>query len=473
MKTHDLAIIGSGMGGSLLASLNKQKNLILFERDHNLGGSASSFKRFGNFYNAGATTFVGYEDNHPIKDIFDKANFIPNLTKSEVAIRVIQNKKVLDRVKDFESFLENINEVYPHKNNRVFWQKIKEIDEKFWKLNNLHFAKYSFASYAKTVNSISELFSVFGFDLIKSADDYINETLFDISKEYKEFIDSQLLITLQTKSKGISILSLALGLAYPFHDVFYANGGMGAIFDGLLEDINVHKNEEIQKIIKEKDSYRLISKKDEYLSKELVLNSSIYDSASLFEDENIRKYYNNFSISDQSAFVIYLTLDSKEEFLHHYQIILENEIPNSISNSFFVSFSSKDDEKLSKNGYSITISTHTKALFWKNLEKQEYEKQRKLTEEFIINNFLKSFETIKKEDIIKQFSATSKTFKRYINRYNCGGRAITLKNILQTPSCNTPFKSLYNIGDSVFAGQGWPGVAIGVQTLYKELNAKR
>lgn len=475
MKMLDLAVIGSGIGGSLIASLNKQKDLIVFERDSNLGGCACTFKRFGNFYNAGATTFVGYEENHPVKDIFDKAGFIPNLKKSEVAIRIVQNKKVLDRVKDFETFLENLNEVYPHKNNRIFWEKVKEIDDKFWELKKLHYAKYSLNSYKKTASSVLELFSVFGFDLIKDAQAFINEILYDISDEYKEFIDSQLLITLQTKSKGISLLSLCIGLAYPFHDVFYSNGGMGAIFDGLLEDINVHKNEEIKRIIKEQNSYKIISDKNEYNSKNIVLNSNIYNSSEFFEDKNIKKYYEKNSFSDQSAFVIYLTLNkevSQEEFLHHYQFILQKEIPNSISKSFFVSFSSLDDEILSNNGYSITISTHTKAFFWKDLEKDEYKKQKKLTEDFIINEFLESFESIKKEDIIKQFSATSKSFKRYINRYNCGGRAITIKNIIQTPSCNTPFKGLYNIGDTVFAGQGWPGIAIGVQTLNKELNAK-
>ena len=471
MKTLDLAVIGSGIGGSLISSLNKEKELILFERDSNLGGCASTFKRFGNSYNAGATTFVGYEENHPIKDIFDKAGFVPNIKKSEIAIRIIQNKKVVDRVKDFDSFLDDMDKVYYHKNNRIFWSKIREIDEKFWNLKKIHYAKYSLKSYIKTTNSMMELFSIFGFDIIKSADSFIDEILPNISKEYKNFIDSQLLITIQTKSKGISLISLALGLSYPFHDVFYANGGMGAIFEGLLEDIKVHKKEEITKIIKEQDSYRLLSNKGEYKTNKLVLNSSIYNSSSFFDDENIKKYYDKFSFSDQSAFVIYLTLDSKEEFLHHYQIILENEIPNATSNSFFVSFSSNDDEVLSKNGYSITISTHTKAFYWKNLEKDEYKKEKKITEDFIINQFLENFETLKKEDIIKKFSATSKTFKRYINRYNCGGRAITIKNILQTPSCTTPFKGLYNIGDTVFAGQGWPGIAIGVQTLNKELNA--
>ena len=470
MKNFDIAVIGSGIGGSLISSLNKDKNLILFEKDMNLGGCASTFKRKGNYYNAGATTFVGFEENHPIKNIFDKVGFSPDIIKSEVAIRVIQNKKSIDRVKDFDSFLENINEVYPHKNNRVFWNTIKTLDEKFWNLKKLHYSKYNLSSYIKTTNAVFEIFSVFKLDIFKSADSFITETLYNISDEYKAFINAQLLITIQTTSKDISLLSLALGLSYPFHDVFYVNNGMGSLFDGLLEDVNVHKKEQILKIRKEEDFYRIISNKDEYLSKQVILNSSIYNSSSLFDDENIKKYYNSFSFSDQSAFVINLTLDSKEDFLHHYQIILNENIPNAISQSFFISFSSKEDKKLSKNGYSITISTHTKAMYWKNISKDEYQKQKQITQDFIINSFLENFEQIRKEDIIDIHSATSSTFKKYINRYNCGGKAITLKNILQTPSCRTPFEGLFNVGDTIFAGQGWPGVAIGVEVLNREIN---
>ena len=469
----DIAVVGSGIGGALISALNKDKNLILFEQDKNLGGCASTFKKNGNYYNAGATTFVGYEENHPVKNVFDKAGFIPDIKKSEVAIRIMQNGKTLDRVKDFDTFLENLNEIYPHKNNKIFWSKIKELDEKFWNFKNVYFAKYSLNSYIKTISSNMQLFTIFGFDILKDADTFIDEILVDISKEYKDFINSQLLITLQTTSENVSLISLALGLSYPFHDVFYVNGGMGALFDGLLKDIDVHKKEKILNIKKEKDFYRIISNQNEYKSKKVILNSSTYDSASLFDDENIKKYYNNFSFSDQSAFVIYLSIKKeniKEELLHHYQILLNENIPNSISNSFFVSVSSSDDEKMTNDSYSLTISTHTKALYWKNLPIQTYEEQKAITQDFIINEFLNNFPNIKKSDIKNCESATSKTFKRYINRYNCGGKAITLKNILQTPTCNTPFENLHSVGDTVFAGQGWPGIALGVDILNKELN---
>ena len=44
----DIAVVGSGIGGALISALNKDKDLILFEKDINLGGCASTFKKKGN-----------------------------------------------------------------------------------------------------------------------------------------------------------------------------------------------------------------------------------------------------------------------------------------------------------------------------------------------------------------------------------------------------------------------------------------
>ncbi|MCT7650357.1 NAD(P)-binding protein [Aliarcobacter butzleri] len=469
MQKIDLTVIGSGIGGSLISILNKDKNLVLFEKDKNLGGTASTFKRFGNYFNSGATTFVGYEDNHIIKEIFDSADFIPDLKKSSYAYRTIIDGKSIDRITDFEEFIESLNSVFYHKNNRYFWQTLKDIDERFWKLKDIYFAKYSLNSYLKSLKTIDILFKEYKFLLFKSAKSFIKEVLGDISKEYQDFIDAQLQITLQSTSKDIPLLSFAIALSYPFHKIFYANGGMGKLFDDMLKDINVKKNEQIIQIKKENNFYRLISSKDEYLTSKLILNMPVFECKNLFLDEDLQSYYKKFEFYDQSAFVIYLKINSKKEFLNHYQIILKDNIPNAVSKSFFVSFSQKDDEKLSKNGYSVTISCHTKALFWNELSKEEYEKNKEFTKNFILDELLKNIPDIKKEDIKIEFCATSKTFKRYINRFNCGATPLNLKNIFKIPSSLTPFKNLYNIGDSVFAGQGWPGVALGVKVLNSNL----
>ena len=469
VKKLDLAVIGSGIGGSLISILNKDKDMILFEKDKNLGGTASTFKRFGSYFNTGATTFVGYEDNHIIKNIFDEANFVPDLIQSPYAYRTIIGDKYINRTTNFEEFIDSLNLVFYNKNNRYFWQTLKDIDERFWRLKDIYFAKYSLSSYLKSLKTVEILLKEYKFLMFKTAKGFIKEVLGDISKEYEDFIDAQLQITLQSTSKDIPLLSFAIALSYPFHKIFYANGGMGKIFDDMLADVNVRKNEQIKYIKKEKNSFRLISSKDEYLASKVVLNAPVFECSDIFWDEDLKNYYNKFNFYDQSAFVIYLKIDSQKKFLNHYQIILENSIPNSVSNSFFVSFSHKNDTKMSKNGYSVTISCHTKALFWNELSNDEYESKKEFTKNFILNELVKKIDGIKKEDIRIEFCATSKTFKRYINRFNCGATPLNLKNIFKIPSCLTPFKNLYNVGDSIFAGQGWPGVALGAKVLNSNL----
>lgn len=470
MQNLDIAIVGSGIGGSLISALNTHKDIILFEKDKNLGGCASTFKKYGNCYNTGATTFVGYENGYPLKEQFETIGFTPNIIKSDIAIRIIQNKNIIDRTKNFDKFIEQINQLYPHKNNRLFWEKIYLLDKKFWQLQKVYFGKYSVKRVMKTASFIMELLKYFGFDIFKSADGFINKTLYGISQEYKNFLDAQLMITIQTDSKGISLLSLALGLSYPFHDVFYVNGGMGELIKDIIKDVEVKANEEVQKVLKDADKWIIETTKNTYKSKNVILNSTIYQSGNLFEDNKIKKYYDSFKFNDQSAFVIYLTIDSKESFLEHYQFINEKKLPNCISNSFFVSFSKKEDKLLSKNGYSVTLSTHTKANYWKMLSATQYEIQKHKTMDFILAKFLQYFENIQETQVLHKFCATSFTFNRYINRYNCGGNIMSLKNIKNIPSCNTPFQGLYNVGDTIFAGQGWPGVSLGVKALQRQLD---
>lgn len=466
-----MAVIGSGIGGTLFSALNHQQHkLILFEKDANLGGCASTFKRFGGYYNAGATTFMGYEEGHIIKKMFDTVGYKPQLIKTSHGIRISQGHKQIDRVQDFNLFLEQINKHYPNKGNETFWKTLKEIDAKFWQLQKIYYSKYSVQGTFKTLQSVMELLGAFKFNLFTSADAFIAETLGEIDEEYRVFIDAQLLITLQTNTKDLSLLTMALGLCYTFHETYYVQGGMGALIENLLKEVEVKKSEAILSIKREDKLYKLSSKKATYYAKNIVLNSTIYDSGKLFEEKAIQSYYNKFSFSDQSAFVLYLRIESSATFLHHYQIILEEMIPHSISNAFFVSFSDVNDKKLTQNGYSVTLSTHTKVSEWRGLSKEAYKTKKALMENYLIEAFLNYFKAIKKEQLAQSFSATSNTFQRFIGRENCGGEALKLKNIFNVPSCTTPFRGLYNVGDTVFAGQGWAGVALGVEVLNQEFN---
>ena len=93
MNKIDLAVIGSGIGGSLISILNKDKNLVLFEKIKPCG-TASTFKRFGNYFNSGLQLLLVMKII-TFKRYFDIANFTPDLIESSYAYRTIIDGKLL------------------------------------------------------------------------------------------------------------------------------------------------------------------------------------------------------------------------------------------------------------------------------------------------------------------------------------------------------------------------------------------
>ena len=53
-----------------------------------------------------------------------------------------------------------------------------------------------------------------------------------------------------------------------------------------------------------------------------------------------------------------------------------------------------------------------------NYQMMSMKVKKSLQKNFILNELVKKIDGIKKEDIRIEFCATSKTFKRYINRFN-------------------------------------------------------
>jgi phytoene dehydrogenase-like protein len=469
----EYAVVGSGVGGSSIAALLNAKghNVALFEKEPYLGGCSSTFSHKGHSYNTGATTLAGYEDGFIVKEIFDEVGFKPNLIETDPSIVVIQGDKITPSYRDFEKFFKRVDENYPYDKNRDFWKLVYEINTEFYKMSGHYYSNSNIFSKAKSLFSFLPLFMKFGRYLSVNAHSFIHNFFDGIDDEYLQFLESQILIVAQASSKEINFFTAALSLGYTFNKNHYSIGGLGAIFDGLTKDIkHIYKKSEIKEIKRFQTHFELHTKDKIYKTKKLILNSTVYDSAKLFEDNKIKKHYKHYEKLNnyQSSFMLYMTIKSKKKFEHHYQIIKEKIFAHSISKAIFVSFSDKNDDILAPKGhYSITVSLHTDLRFWE--DKMTYKEQKKELQDILIKTIMTSL-NIQEDEIVDYFSATPKTFKHYINRAQLGGNAITMKNFLPfLPSNNSSIKNLFNVGDSVYAAQGWPGVMLGVKNLQRLL----
>lgn len=286
----------------------------------------------------------------------------------------------------------------------------------------------------------------------------------EVSQEYLQFLESQILIVAQAPTKEINFLTAALSLGYTFNENHYVVGGFSELFNQMTQNIkSLQRNSEITYIKREKNSFLLHTKTESFQAQKIILNSTVYDSAKLFSDTKTKNYFKPYEKLDnhQGSFMLYMTIKSDKDYEHHYQLIQDKLYPNSLSRALFVSFSDRSDTSLAPKGhYSITASIHTDNRFWR--DKESYKEQKRELQELLLDTIMKELH-IESDEVLECFSATPNSFENFINRSQLGGNAITMKNFLpKLPSNDTNIEGLYCIGDTVYAAQGWPCVMLGV-----------
>lgn len=474
----EYAVVGSGIGGSGIAAYLDAKGYktVLFEKEPYLGGCSSTFSHQGFSYNTGATTLAGYQEGHIVKSMFDAIGFTPEFIPTDPSIVIIQNSKITPRYSDLEKFLAVLDKNYPHPKNREFWTLVHDLGTQFYAMQGHYYSNRSLFHKVRSLTSYLPLLFKFKRYLRHNAFHFISQLYGDITDEYLQFLESQVLIVAQAPLHKINFFTAAISLGYTFNETHYVPGGFGTLFEQMTASMeNVQRKTEIIRIEK-RENYFILHTKSGSLTgstraKNVILNSTIYDSANLFSDEYIKNYYKPYETlnNHQSSFMLYMTIKSEKKFEHHYQLIQNEPYPYTLSNALFVSFSDTDDQKICKKGhYSITASIHTDERWWK--EKTFYKNKKEHLQSILIKSICDILD-IKNEEIVHHFAATPQTFKHYINRHQLGGNAITMKNFLpKLPANDTRVEGLYHVGDTVYAAQGWPGVMLGIDNLRKLLH---
>jgi phytoene dehydrogenase-like protein len=152
--------------------------------------------------------------------------------------------------------------------------------------------------------------------------------------------------------------------------------------------------------------------------------------------------------------------------LHHQIILPEGEtIPHCGSTSIFVSFSDRGDTIRCPEGQRVlSISTHVdNPAEWLHIP-ENYDAQKAETESYILAKLTQYLPGFSADDIIYQIAATPLSWEKWTGRKDgtVGGIPQDIRQPLFTMSgALTPEKDFYRCGDTVYPGQGVPGVALG------------
>ena len=222
-KTLVIGAGGGGIASALLAAIRGEE-VTLLEAHSKLGGCASYFKRGAFVYDAGATTISGVRTGEPLGDLFKLLGKTPPMKLADPGIVFhLSNGKIVRYHSDFDLWMSELSDKFPHLNHRPFWERVFQINEEGWKvLRNL----YSF----KSIRLLPNLF--FSTDLM------IRRFQLE-DPSYLELLNGILLISAQSHASRVPFLVGAMALAYP-SSCYAPEGGMKGLMDFFQEEMKEH-----------------------------------------------------------------------------------------------------------------------------------------------------------------------------------------------------------------------------------------
>jgi C-3',4' desaturase CrtD len=481
---YDFIVIGAGYGGltasALLADAG-QKTLCL-EAHSKIGGCASYFRKQDFLFDAGATTLSGVQQHQPIGKLMDRLKLDLNYIKIDPGIIIKYKQKTIRRFADQNKWIDELSSATqaPRPNLEKLFNALETIEKRAWKLLSINpnLMPKDLFSALKLWKNIKDI--DLGLLMLRDF-----QTMLDSHQlqdpDLKNILNEILLISTQNYSQQVPIMSAALGLEYP-REVYYSWGGISELAQLLVKNFEQNQGTLLhrQKVInikKEKDLFTVITDKNEsFTAKNIVANIPIWNLPGITEN-TVQKQFSSIAKNFKqawSAFTCYFTVPEKNGLESLYYQIHTDNLINCGSKSIFVSFSHPDDRKKSPSGYRcVTISTHTLADHWLNLDPETYAQMKQKTQEKIIEIFLENFPQYLPEDINVLISGTPKTFQHYTKRHKgwVGGIPHSVSQpLFLLPNHISNSEKIFMVGDTSFPGQGIASVIYSAQSLIDKIS---
>ena len=476
--TDDVAIVGGGVGGVLAGAMlaHAGRSVILFEAMDYLGGCSGTFERDGQAYNAGATTLIGLEPPLPLGRLARLLGLSLPAHPVDPALKVHLPDRSVRMCRNREALLAEFSAAFPEDDAEGLWRRAFRVADAAWNIigDLPPFPPRRPKEYAQAIRLSARLLAEGGLDALRPARRVLSPHV--RTGDFLRCLDQLLLITNQAPSREVWFLSAALGLSYTTLDTHTAMGGMGAVVEAFAQKIpNVLKGTPVRRIERQGSGYALHTARGTYSAQTVILNRDIWGAASLFGPKEPRMEKERPDQHDRwgAATLHFMVGDVFPSGMELHHQIHHDQNPETGSHSFFLSLSHPDDRRLSPRGYrSVTISTHTALSLWEGLSTGVYQEKKERLRDFILSHLFRSIPEFLAAEKGTILVGSPRTFARYTRRTGgtVGGIPLRIRDFpFRYPTFRTPFKNVYMVGDTVFPGQGWPGVAVGAMGLVRHL----
>lgn len=479
-EKYDVVVTGAGIGGLTTACLLAHKGLrvLVLERNWLPGGCVSSYPRKHFIFEAGATTLIGLEKGMPLRHLLDTIGVEIPAVKLRVPMQVhFADGEVLTRHEDLNAWIGAAEKCFGVSGQRQLWEKLKSVSDFVWD-NSLRQRAFPPRTFRDLITCASHASAeqVRHLPLAwRTTSQLIAEYKPEQAEKFKAFCDEQLLITAQNHGGEVNALFGAAALCYTHYPNYYVMGGMINLVRPLVNYLSEHGGvvklrETVKQVKPEGKGYQTETDKglyeSEYFVSGIPLNNTLEILGGTGHPSLQRKKMQSVQLTSAFSMGIVIKRRAVPETLHH-QIHLGQPLPETGSQSIFVSLSHPEDrERCGAEEVVMSVSTHIPD------PHNHPVKDKALVEETIFAE-LEKHGLLKREDVVFYHSSTQKSWEKWTGRqYGFVGGYPQYKHIKpwQMQDARIDYKGAYICGDSTYPGQGIPGACLSGILAFEKLS---
>ncbi|MBA9077958.1 phytoene desaturase family protein [Rufibacter quisquiliarum] len=469
--TTQVAVVGSGFGALSAAALLAKAGLqvTVLEQNNYPGGCASSYKRKGYWFETGATTLVGLDEHMPLHYLLQETRISIPAQRLALPMQVVlKDGTRVTRFPHLEAWIQEAERVFGVPGQRSFWETCYRLSQKVWR-TSVRQQSFPFSSLSDVWQAVKAL-QPEQVGLLPLAFKTVQELLqahgLDQNQPFVEFVDQQLLITAQNTRQEVNALFGATALCYTLYGNYFMPGGLRQLSEPLIAYLRerqgqIHYKTQVERVEAQGNGYLLHTSRGHLLADYVVLGVPLNNVFDLFPAPEIRRKLKPYLLSPaevNGAFTWSLVFRREQplEVLHH-QLHVPGGVPQIGSESIFVSLSHTDDHARAPQGFCVaSVSTHVPN------PPSTWITDKKPLEAWVVS-FLAKAGFFQPEQVVLVQSATPGAWLDWTGRaWGQVGGYPQFRRIKpwQMKDARLDGRRAYVCGDTVYPGQGIPGVCL-------------
>jgi C-3',4' desaturase CrtD len=476
--SHDLIVVGAGIGGLTAASLAAHDSLstLVLEAHDRPGGCAGDFALGGVLFPAGATLLSGFEPGGLHSWVYERLGIPHRARPLDRAMEIVSTERRFTLWTERERWHEELARAFP-RNQAALARFVRWAEEIGGVVHGI--AGRLPALPPRAPRDVLRMAAALRPDALRSlpflprtVGGVLHSFRADRDASFRRFVDAQLLDATGCEAADCAAVNGAIALDLYHRGCFALPGGPAEIARDLVRSLRrdggtVRYRTAATALQRGADgAWRVrTSGGEELRARTVIANVPVWDLPALLGDRATPPLRRAMRLRDRGwgAFVLHAAVGPAvlpAAANAHVQVLPKPGAPLAEGGMCFITVMAPSGRPGAPRA--VTVSTHTEARPWWVLEATAYEERKRLYEERLLDACERALPGFRRGVVFSR-AATPRTFAHYTRRGGglVGGvRQDRWRSLFGACSHRTGLPGLYRCGDTVFPGQGTIGVTL-------------